>query len=104
MHYPFCSTSLGTKNKGNKAWNDRLLTPDSYPQEKLFQQTLLKDTILEQEKQTKLVNLLQSWIDEEDEQEQKETGEYLIEALDQDRLSERPLFPAELKEVTWWIE
>ena len=62
---------------------------------------LLKDTILEQEKQTKLVNLLQSWIDEEDEQEQKETGEYLIEALDQDRLSERPLFPAELKEVTW---
>ncbi|MFM7476282.1 MAG: hypothetical protein ACKO2T_11295, partial [Microcystis aeruginosa] len=41
---------------------------------------LLKDTILEQEKQTKLVNLLQSWIDEEDEQEQKETGEYLIEA------------------------
>ncbi len=62
---------------------------------------LLKDTILEQEKQTKLVNLLQSWIDEEDEQEQQETGEYLIEALDQDRLSERPLFPAELKGVTW---
>jgi hypothetical protein len=62
---------------------------------------LLKDTILEQEQQTKLVNLLQSWIDEEDEQEQQETGEYLIEALDQDRLSERPLFPAELKEVTW---
>ncbi len=58
-------------------------------------------TILEQEKQTKLVNLLQSWIDEEDEQEQQETGEYLIEALDQDRLSERPLFPAELKGVTW---
>ena len=62
---------------------------------------LLKDTILEQEQQTKLVNLLQSWIDEEDEQEQQETGEYLIEALDQDRLSERPLFPAELKGVTW---
>ncbi|MFM2380793.1 MAG: hypothetical protein RLZZ143_3376 [Cyanobacteriota bacterium] len=62
---------------------------------------LLKDAILEQEKQTKLVNLLQSWIDEEDEQEQQETGEYLIEALDQDRLSERPLFPAELKGVTW---
>ena len=62
---------------------------------------LLKDAILEQEKQTILVNLLQSWIDEEDEQEQQETGEYLIEALDQDRLSERPLFPAELKGVTW---
>ncbi|CCI02046.1 hypothetical protein [Microcystis aeruginosa] len=62
---------------------------------------LLKDAILEQEKQTKLVNLLQYWIDEEDEQEQQETGEYLIEALDQDRLSKRPLFPAELKGVTW---
>ncbi|CCI13413.1 conserved hypothetical protein [Microcystis aeruginosa PCC 9806] len=60
---------------------------------------LLKDTILEQEKQTKLVNLPQSWIDEEDEQEQKETGEYLIEALDQDRLSERPLFPSALSDV-----
>jgi len=62
---------------------------------------LLKDTILEQEKQTKLVNLLQSWIDEEDEQEQKETGEYLIEALDQDRLSDRPLFPSQLKGISW---
>jgi hypothetical protein len=26
LHYPSCSTSLGTKNKGNKARNDRLLT------------------------------------------------------------------------------
>jgi hypothetical protein len=62
---------------------------------------LIENTILEKEKQTKLVNLLQSWIDEEDEQEQQETGEYLIEALDQDRLSARPLFPAQLKGVTW---
>lgn len=38
---------------------------------------LLEDTVLKQEKQTRLVNLLQSWIDEEDEQEQQETGEYL---------------------------
>lgn len=62
---------------------------------------LLEDTILEQEKQTRLVDLLQSWIDEEDDREQQETGEYLIEVLDQDRLSERPLFPAQLKGVTW---
>jgi len=34
-------------------------------------------------------------------QGEQETGEYLIEALNQDRLSERPLFPAELKGVTW---
>ena len=29
------------------------------------------------------------------------TGEYLIRALDEDRLSDRPLFPPELKGVTW---
>ncbi|MCE2674690.1 MAG: hypothetical protein DWQ53_11510 [Microcystis flos-aquae DF17] len=62
---------------------------------------LLTDTILSQEKKIKLVNLLQSWIDEEDEEEQQETGEYLIEILDQDRLSDRPLFPSQLKGITW---
>lgn len=62
---------------------------------------LLTDTILPQEKKIKLVNLLQSWIEEEDEQEQQETGEYLIEVLDQDRLSDRRLFPAQLKGITW---
>lgn len=48
-----------------------------------------------------LIELLQSWIEEGDTQEQKETGEYLIKALDEDRLSDRSLFPAELKGVTW---
>jgi hypothetical protein len=40
-------------------------------------------------KQTEAVNLLQSWIDDEDESEQQETGQYLIHALDEDRLSDR---------------
>lgn len=62
---------------------------------------LLTDTILLQEKQIKLVNLLQSWIDEQDEEEQQETGEYLIEILDRDRLSDRPLFPSQLKGISW---
>lgn len=48
-----------------------------------------------------LCELLQSWIEEGDAQEQKETGEYLIRALDEDRLSDRSLFPPELKGVTW---
>lgn len=48
-----------------------------------------------------LVELLQSWIEEGDAQEQKETGEYLIETLDKDRLSNRRLFPQELKGITW---
>ena len=62
---------------------------------------LLSESISVQEKSTKLVNLLQSWIDEDDTAEQQETGEYLIQALDEDRLSDRKLFPSELKGVTW---
>lgn len=45
--------------------------------------------------------LFQSWIDEEDAEEQEETGNYLIQALDEDRLSNRKLYPADLEGVTW---
>lgn len=62
---------------------------------------LLIEHILLKEKQAKSIDLLQSWMDEEDAEEQQETGEYLIQALDEDRLSERKLFPIELKGVTW---
>jgi hypothetical protein len=41
--------------------------------------------------------MLQSWIDGVDEEEQQETGQYLINALDEDRLSDRKLFPPEIK-------
>ena len=40
-----------------------------------------------------LKNLLQSWEDEGDDQEQTETWEFLRQALDEDRLSDRPLYP-----------
>jgi hypothetical protein len=62
---------------------------------------LLIEHIMLKQKQTKSVNLLQSWMDEEDAEEQQETGQYLIQALDQDRLSDRQLFPIELKGVSW---
>jgi hypothetical protein len=62
---------------------------------------LLTNSILLKQKQTEAVNLLQSWIDDEDESEQQETGQYLIHPLDEDRLSERKLFPLEMKGVTW---
>ncbi|MDK2409481.1 hypothetical protein QHH11_15570 [Aphanizomenon sp. PH219] len=62
---------------------------------------LIQKSILQKEKQLKIVNVLQSWIDESDEQEQQETGEYLINALDENRLSNRQLFPQELKGVSW---
>jgi hypothetical protein len=62
---------------------------------------LLTSFILLRQKQTKAVNLIQSWIDDDDIEEQQETGQYLICALDEDRLSERKLFPVEMKGVTW---
>ena len=61
---------------------------------------ILSSSVLSKQKQTEAVNLLQSWIDDEDD-EQQETGLYLIHALDDDRLSERKLFPSELKGITW---
>ncbi len=49
-----------------------------------------------------LVSLLQSWMDTEDDvEEQRETGDHLVRALDEDRLSGRPLFPTDHKGVTW---
>jgi hypothetical protein len=62
---------------------------------------LLTTTIPISEKNTKLINLLQRWIDEDDAEEQQDTGDYLIQALDADRLSDRPLYPPEMKGVTW---
>jgi Tfp pilus assembly PilM family ATPase len=62
---------------------------------------LLTSSMLLKLKQAEAVSLIQSWIDDEDIEEQQETGQYLIRALDEDRLSERKLFPVEMKGVTW---
>ncbi len=53
------------------------------------------------DRRTEIVTLLQAWLDEKTPEEQQETGEYLIRTLDEDRLSDRPLFPAELKDISW---
>ena len=45
--------------------------------------------------------LIRSWMDEGDSGEQRETIEYLVRALDEDRLSGRRLFPEDLKGKTW---
>lgn len=47
------------------------------------------------------VALLQSWIDGKDADDQRETGDYLVRVLDEDRLSDRKLFPSQLKGRTW---
>jgi hypothetical protein len=59
-----------------------------------------KGTLLEAPKLS-TIDLLQSWIDGEDAEDQKETGDYLIKTLDEDRSSVRELFPAELEGITW---
>lgn len=48
-----------------------------------------------------LGNLIQLWMDEESTEEQRETLEHLVHALDEDRLSDRKLFPEELKGKSW---
>ena len=62
---------------------------------------LLTKSLQLRQKQAEAVDLLQSWIDDEDVEEQQETGEYLVQVLDEDRLSGRKLFPLEMKGVTW---
>ncbi len=53
------------------------------------------------DRREELVSLIQSWIDEGDAEQQRETGDTLIKALDEDRLSDRKLYPPELEGVSW---
>lgn len=62
---------------------------------------LLTQSLQRRQKQAEAVDMLQSWIEDEDVEDQQETGEYLVRVLDEDRLSERKLFPLEMKEITW---
>ena len=51
---------------------------------------LIKD--LPQQRNAELLRLLRSWRENGDQDEQRETWEYLKQALDEDRLSDRKLF------------
>lgn len=62
---------------------------------------LLTKSILLKQKQAAAVGMLQSWIEDEDVEEQQDTGQYLIQVLDEDRPSDRKLFPLEMKGITW---
>ncbi|EDX82927.1 hypothetical protein S7335_105 [Synechococcus sp. PCC 7335] len=62
---------------------------------------LLTNSILMKQKQTEAIDKLQSWIDDDDLVDQQETGQYLIQSLDEDRLSDRKLFPPDMKGIAW---
>lgn len=61
--------------------------------EEQWKQALEMAKVPNAERKQALGDLLQSWVTEGDGQEQKETWEFLRQALDEDRLSDRPLFP-----------
>jgi hypothetical protein len=61
---------------------------------------LLVQHLSPEDRRAEFVALLRSWRDG-DAEEQKETGEYLVRVLDEDRSSQRKLFPPELKGKTW---
>ena len=66
-------------------------TPSDASEQKVTLETLEANRLAQQHKALK--ELTRLWIEEGDEQEQTETWEYLRQALDEDRLSNRPLFP-----------
>ena len=62
---------------------------------------IVSETDTSDDRANGLVQLVQSWMDEGDTDEQRETLDYLIHALDEDRLSSRKLFPKELQGKSW---
>ncbi len=50
---------------------------------------------------TEFLAVLRAWMEDGDPEEQKETFEYLSRTLDEDRPSERKLFPPELRGISW---
>ena len=65
--------------------------PSNISEQKAATENLEANRLAQQHKALK--ELTRLWIEEGDEQEQTETWEYLRQALDEDRLYNRPLFP-----------
>ena len=84
---------------------ERRLSVEAAKQGLDLQQFAVKvlDQCLPSDRKADTVALLQSWIDADHTEaaDQKATGDFLIQALDADRLSDRKLFTPELKGVTW---
>jgi hypothetical protein len=75
-----------------QAWHEAM-TGQTIPAEQLWDEALQDAITPKQERQTALSQLLDSWMEDKDENEQAEAWKYLQKALDEDRLSNRPFFP-----------
>ena len=62
---------------------------------------LIAENAPKSDRAAKFTALLKSWMEEEDNGEQAETFEYLSKVIDEDRWSDRPHFPPELRGITW---
>jgi hypothetical protein len=62
---------------------------------------LLDEKLPPPDKRDRAIALLRSWREQGDAAEQRETMEFLIKSLDEDRTSDRKLFPPELKGISW---
>ncbi len=61
---------------------------------------VLKQHLPMKNRREQFAALLESWM-EEDQEEQKDTFEHLGASLDEDRPSQRKLFPLALKGISW---
>ena len=62
---------------------------------------VLEQHALQQSRSDRAVAALQAWRDDASQRDQREPENDLLQALDEDRLSDRKLFPPELKGVSW---
>ena len=62
---------------------------------------VLEQHALPQPRSDRAIAALQAWRDDASRRDQQEPENDLLQALDADRLSDRPLFPPELQGVSW---
>ena len=62
---------------------------------------VLEQHVQPQARNDRAIAALQAWRDEAAQRERDEPENNLLQALDEHRLSDRPLYPPELKGVTW---
>lgn len=62
---------------------------------------VLEQHVQPQARNDRAIAALQVWRDDAAQREREEPENDLLQALDENRLADRPLYPSELKGVTW---